>query len=1200
MFGRIFSFELRYQVRQPVFWVTACVFFLLTFGATAADQIHIGDSAGVHKNSPFAIAQIHLVFTVFFMFVTTAFVANAVVRDDETGFAPIIRSTRLSKFDYLFGRFAGAFAAAALAFLVIPLAIVIGSVMPWLDPETVGPFQLDAYLFGYFVLALPGLWLTSTAFFALAATTRSMVGAYLGVVAFLVLWFVARLYTDKPELEKIAALLEPFGAGAFTMATKYWTAAERNVLTPAVTGFLLWNRVIVLALGAGFLGLAYAVFRFDDRSGTARRTRRSKPAPDAASEAAAPAPPAVIHSTPRFGLRTALEQLIARTRLDLGQVFLSPAFLVLLVLGIFNATANLWLLGRLYGTDVHPVTRLMIRGLEGGFSLIPIIIAIYYAGDLVWRERDRRTHEIIDAAPIPDWAYVAPKTLAIALVLVCTLAVSVVTAMIIQALKGDMNFEVGKYLAWYLLPMSIDMTLLAALSVFVQAAAPHKVIGWGLMVLYIVSTMVLPSLGFEHVLYTYGATPPVPLSDMNGQGRFWIGAAWLRLYWSAFALILLVFAYGLWRRGAETRFTPRLARLGRRLMGPAGLVALAAFVVFAGSGAYIFVNTNVWNPYRSHQDQDRWTADYEKALLGYETTPQPRVVDVKLDVDIQPREARVTTRGTYVIENKTDGPLREIHVRFPRDLVMRSLSIEGARPIKTYDRFNYRIFAFDTPMKPGERRTMAFETVLAQKGFSNGRGLTKVVANGTFLDDRDIAPTLGMDRRGLLQDRRKRAKYGLPRELRVPALGRPGADGANYLGHDADWVTADIRVTTDADQTPVAPGYKVFERTLDGRRTAEFKTEAPILKFFSIQSARYVRRSETYKGVALSVLYDRQHAWNVDRMIKAMKASLDYYQANFSPYQFRQLRFLEFPDYASFAQSFANTVPWSEGLGFIADLPKANDPDKIDYVTYVGAHEIAHQWWAHQIIGADEQGATALSETLAQYSALMVMRKMYGPDMIRRFLKYELDKYLRARGSDVLPEQPLEKVEDQPYIYYNKGSLVMYRLAEQIGEELVNRALRALLAKYAFKGPPYPTALDLVAALRAEAPASKQALITDLFEKITLYDLKMASAVASRRPDGWWDVALTIDAKKLYADGRGKEAPAPLDEQMDVGLFSAEPGKAGFDRTKVLAFSRTQLHSGTQVIHLIVDKPPRFAGVDPYDTVIDRNADDNIARVTIR
>ncbi len=1193
MFGKIASFEFRYQIRQPVFWVVGLVFFLLIFLATTSDQVHIGDSASVHKNSPYAIAQVFLTASVFFMFATTAFVASVIVRDDETGFGPIIRTTRIGKFDYLMGRFTGAMAAAAVVFLLVPLAVVIGSIMPWIDPDTLGPLRIDAYLWAYLVMVLPTMLLTSAVFFALASVTRSMMATYLGVVAFYVIWFVARTWARQLELESTAALLDPFATSAYAVATKYFTATERNALLPQIGGLLLWNRLLVIALSGGFLALAYVLFRFEEpaeraRPGSSKKVRRGPP----------PSPTqAQLHPRPRFDRRTALAQLMARTRLDVGQVLLSPGLLILLALGVIVAAANIWRPDQMiiYGTGIHPVTRVMIQQLNEAFSLFPIIIAIYYAGDLVWRERDRRTHEIVEAAPVPDWAFVAPKTIAITLVLILSLLVSVLTAVVIQAIKGHFDFEPGEYLLWYLLPWSVDCFLISALAVFFQAIVPHKIWGWGLMVLYIVSTIVLPSLGLEHHLYQYGTSPLTPLSDMNGQGRFWIGAAWFRAYWSAFALVLLVLAYGLWRRGADTRMLPRLRRLPHRLVGPAGLVMAGAVLAFIGAGVFIFINTNVWNPYRTMQEQDRWTADEEKALLRFETTPQPRIVEVSLDVDIRPHAPRVTTRGFYMIQNKTAEPLREIHVRFPRDLVMRSLSIEGARPKFTYDQFNYRIFTFDTPMQPGERRKMAFETVLAQRGFRNERDLTSVVDNGTFLNDRDIAPTLGMDRTGLLQDRRKRAKYGLPRELRMPRLGTPGADAVNGLGHDSDWVTADIRVTTDADQIPIAPGYKVAERVREGRISAEFRTGAPILRFFSIQSARYAVRTETYKGVTLSVLSHPPHGWNVERMIEAMKASLDYYQANFSPYQFRQLRFLEFPDYARFAESFANTVPWSEGIGFIADLPK--ESDRIDYVTYVGAHEIAHQWWAHQVIGADEQGSTLLSETLAQYSALMVMKRKYGPDMIRRFLKFELDRYLRARGGDVLPEQPLERVEDQGYIHYRKGSLVMYRLQDEIGEDAVNRALRGLLAKYAFKGPPYPTSLDLVAAIRAEAPADKQALITDLFEKITLYDLKTTRAVSRRRPDGRWDVDLTVSAQKLYADGKGKETAAPMAEALDVGLFTAEPGRDSFDPSKVVLFQKLPIRSGTQTLHLIAPRAPRFAGVDPYDKLIDRNADDNTVAV---
>ena len=327
-----------------------------------------------------------------------------------------------------------------------------------------------------------------------------------------------------------------------------------------------------------------------------------------------------------------------------------------------------------------------------------------------------------------------------------------------------------------------------------------------------------------------------------------------------------------------------------------------------------------------------------------------------------------------------------------------------------------------------------------------------------------------------------------------------------------------------------------------------------------------------------------------------MEAGLDYFQANFSPYQFHQVRVLEFPSIrGAFAQSFANTIPWSEGIFFIADN---RDPERIDMVTYVGAHELGHQWWAHQVVPADEQGATLLVETLAQYSAAMVMKHKYGPDMMRQFLKFELDRYLKERGGEVTEEEPIARVEGQAYIRYRKGSLVMYRLQDEIGEEAVNRALRRLLHDFAFKGPPYPTALNLIADLRAEAPADKQGLITDLFEKITLYDLKTTGASATRRPDGRWELAVTVNARKLHADGQGRETAAAMDETVDVGAFDLEPSKPGFNARKVIAVRKTPIHSGVQTLRLVVDRLPKVAGVDPYNTLIDRNSEDNVVAVT--
>jgi ABC-2 type transport system permease protein len=487
-----------------------------------------------------------------------------------------------------------------------------------------------------------------------------------------------------------------------------------------------------------------------------------------------------------------------------------------------------------------------------------------------------------------------------------------------------------------------------------------------------------------------------------------------------------------------------------------------------------------------------------------------------------------------------------------------------------------------------------FQTVWEQKGFKNRTNLMRIVDNGTFVDSTEIAPVLGMDQNQLLIDPVKRRRYGLPGELRPPKLEDNSARDVGFF-NDADWVNSDITVSTVADQTPIAPGYRVSETVANGRRTVRYKSDAPLQFFFSVQSAAYAQRHAKWHDVDLTVYYDPHHPREIDRMITAMKASLDVYSKAFSPYQFRQARIMEFPGYADFAQSFANTIPYSEHLGFIQDDSAIRaDSDKIDLVTFVTAHELGHQWWGHQLSSANMQGSTMLIETFAQYSAMLVMEHLYGPEHVRKFLKEELDNYLRNRGAEEVEEMPLDRVENQPYIHYRKGAVVMYRLKQTVGEAVVDRALRRMLQQFAFKPAPYPTTRDFLKILRQEAGPQYDALITDLFDKITLYDLKADSVVSTRRSDGRYDVALTVDARKYYADGKGKQADAAMDEMVPVGLFTARPGDADFGKDKILRLAPMHIGSGTQVIHLVTDVAPKYAGIDPYNMWIDRNSDDNV------
>ncbi|UXH77719.1 ABC transporter permease/M1 family aminopeptidase [Roseateles amylovorans] len=1190
MFGPVAAFEWRYQLKSPVFWVGCLIFFLLTFGATTIDQIQIGSRGNVHINSPYAILQTLGIMGVFAVFIVVAMVAGTVLRDDETGFAPILRSTRVGKGAYLTGRFTGAIAAAWLVLASVPLAIAIGSAMPWLDPEKIGPFVPSHYLYALVVFGLPTLLITGASFFALATATRSMMWTYVGAVGLLVLFFITRGLLRDVQHDTVAALTDPFGLTALRIATKYWTAADRNTRMPEITGLLLANRVLWTGVALALFATAWWRFRFE--------VRGSRASPKAAAPRSAPTARRETLPMPRSDAAARRAQFMALARFDMAFVFRSPTFFVLLIIGVINAGGSAWYTGDWYGASNIPVTRLMVQALQGAFTLMPIIIAIYYGGELVWRDRERRMHEIVDATAAPDWAHLVPKIAAITLVLVASSLVAVLTGMLVQVLKGYTQFQLGAYLLWFAWPTVVVAVQLAVLSVFVQVMVPQKFIGWGLMLLYLVASVALSSAGFEHNLYNYGGTPPVPLSDMNGMARFWIGQSWFHLYWSAFATLLAVGAYAFWRRGVVSPLRLRLPGARRRLRGGALIIGGVALATVLGSGGFIFWNTNLLNDYLPTAQREARLADAERELLPFETLPMPRITAVTLAVQLYPKEVKAVTQGSYRLENRSGRVISELHLNWNEHMQLDEVTLAGASLLKDYSPWRYRSYRLQPAMQPGEVRILSFKTTLQERGFPNSAPFNRLVDNGSFIDNSSISPGIGISRDGFLKDRAKRRKYGLPADLRPPALEDEHGRDRSVLRADSDWVDADITLTTDADQVPIAPGYTVSDTTANGRRTVHFKPDAPINHFFSIQSGRYTiaRDQVTVAGkpIDLAVYHHAGHEQNVPRMMAAMKQSLALFSEQFSPYQFRQARILEFPSYADFAQSFANTIPYSENLGFLTQL---GDPDKIDVVTYVTAHEIAHQWWGHQLVPSHQQGATMLIESFAQYSALLVMERLYGKEQMRRFLKYELDRYLRARGGEVVEELPLARVENQSYIHYQKGSLVLYWLKEVVGEDVVNRSMAKLLQQYAFKAAPYANTQDFLRILRAEAGPQHQALITDLFEKITLLDVKVSQAKAVKRADGKYEVSLVVEAKKFYADGKGKETEAPLAEPFDLGVFSAEPGRPGYTAASVLSFTQQQIRTGTQTLRLVVDRPPSWVGVDPYNKRIDRNSEDNLSRI---
>src|SRR6185436_19675001 len=273
-----------------------------------------------------------------------------------------------------------------------------------------------------------------------------------------------------PQFDGVSALTDPFGLAALDVATKYWTAVERNTQLPPLSGILLANRLLWSAIALALFAFAYHRFRF------AQRSPKGRAAPDA-PDTARPVAASRALPAPRTDAAARWAQLWRLARFDMAFVFRSPAFFVLLGIGVVNSIGALWYAGRWYGSGSYPVTRMMVQTLEGAFTIMPIIIAVFYSGELVWRDRERKVHEIVDATAAPDWAHLVPKIVAITLVLGATALAAVASGVGVQLAKGYTHLELGAYLAWFALPMFVSAVLLAVLSVFVQVLVPHRYIG---------------------------------------------------------------------------------------------------------------------------------------------------------------------------------------------------------------------------------------------------------------------------------------------------------------------------------------------------------------------------------------------------------------------------------------------------------------------------------------------------------------------------------------------------------------------------------------------------------------------------------------------------------------------------------------------------------------------------------------------------
>lgn len=1180
MFLDTFKFELNFHRKQYLVYIMSGVSFLLFFLAMASPNVQIGGtSANVNLNASMAIVNNLGAVSLITILVSIAFTANSVVRDYDYKSIEFFLSRPLQKADFIYGRFLGSFCFGLIVYLAGAFGILLGELAPWLDPERLGPLNFGAYFYATLLYGIPNLFIFSSIFFCVAAVTRSLGWTYVIAIGFLLITSLLGTFTER-EMVQLTSMLDPFGTTAVQEVTRYWTPFELNTQLPDINAAILTNRFLWVGLALGFLIGSYWLFPDS--------INRSRKAPKQVEKTEEPettkASPVAVQQ--QFGFGTQVQQFWSQTAIEIRGIVFTVTFPIILLLGMIQVVGStLGDLGNIVGTSLLPTTSNMITTINGAFTLPLLVVLVYMSAEMMGRESTTRSNELLDAMPFPNWIAIAAKWTGLFLVIGMMLVAVMLAAIGVQLYKGFTDIDPLQYIAGLFFFFQFPVYLTITLSIFFYILTRNKYTAMFLTVAYFVCLALLPALDLQHFLYRMNQVN-VPYSDFTGYSHNLAPHLWLTLYWTLFGGMLLLFIHLFWPRGIEDSWSNRVKLAKSRLTLPVKATGAALLLAFAGVGGFIYYNTNILNTYRSSDDVQALLADYEKKYKQYEDHQQLTITSVFAEVDIFPDQQEVTVKGTYKLENRTSEPVSELHFSDPVFSTNVSLTLPEAE-LQHDPKLNYRIYRLASPVEPGERIDLEFETEWRTPGFANFGDPIQLSSNGTFFDNTDIFPLLGYQASAELQNNNDRREYDLPPVQRLPDLDDEDAKNST-IAFGGDRVEFEAVVSTKVGQIAIAPGYLEDDWQKDDRHYYHYKMDSPIWNFFSFVSADFSVARDQWNDVAIEVYH--VHDYNVETMIDSTKDSLEYFTKNFSPYQYRQFRIMEFPQFQGrFAQSFPNTIPFSESIGFTADL---RDESRLDYAYYVTAHELAHQWWAHQVLGANVQGSTLIIETLAQYSALMVMEQKFGRAYMQRFLSFELDSYLQGRGSEIIEELPLYRVENQPYVHYRKGSLVFYALKDLLGEDVVNNVLAAFIEDFAFKRAPYPTTRDLLALIRGAAGPEYQETITDLFERIVLFDLKVNEAEVKQLANGEYEVSFDVIAKKFTASGEGVETEVPIADWVDVGVLGAEnPDTLVKD---IIHIEKVKLTNQQGKFSFQVSEEPGFVGIDPLNILIDRNPDDNV------
>jgi aminopeptidase N len=259
-----------------------------------------------------------------------------------------------------------------------------------------------------------------------------------------------------------------------------------------------------------------------------------------------------------------------------------------------------------------------------------------------------------------------------------------------------------------------------------------------------------------------------------------------------------------------------------------------------------------------------------------------------------------------------------------------------------------------------------------------------------------------------------------------------------------------IQITIPVEWRVASSGERISREEFGQYVIEEWTNDGSVA--FSFSTGPYI--TETYKleDSELTFYGFSNHIQNQERRAQAFMTSLKIFTQFFgdAPYPYHSI--VEVPYYV---QGFYG----ASEQNYILLKTQAFD-DQLNSLAVL-AHEAAHAWWGTSVSSTEkESGGLWMTESIAQYSAVMAIEKVHGLEAAIDFMKtgkgsfspnHNADAYKRIvrNGQDQALSEITFGSKITHYIADSKGTWVYHMLRRKMGDEAFIQSLRSIMSNYA-------------------------------------------------------------------------------------------------------------------------------------------------------